>query len=141
MKKILLLLTIATFAVASTINVPADHPTIQAAIDAASPYDIIKVAAGTYPEKLYITTTDLEIIGDNRATVIIDPTGLATNNAGIYVNADNISLKSFTLRSTITNSLPRYGIKFGEIGGCTLEDVTVHDVSIEVVLMLLVRAI
>ena len=83
----------------------------------------VNVAAGTYYETLNITTAGLEIIGENRLTVIIDPTGLATNNAGIYVDADNVRLESLTLRSTISSSVPRYGIKVGDVAGCTLEDV------------------
>ncbi|MCK4858533.1 MAG: right-handed parallel beta-helix repeat-containing protein [candidate division Zixibacteria bacterium] len=101
---------------------------IQDAITDATAGDVINVAAGTYYETLNITTTGLEIIGENRATVIIDPTGLASDNAGIYVAADNVTLQSLTLQSTVSSSLPRYGIKFGEVDGCTLEDVTARDV-------------
>jgi pectin methylesterase-like acyl-CoA thioesterase len=88
----------------------------------------ILVAAGTYNETININKDGLSIIGENRTAVVIDSTGLATNNAGIYVNADNGLLQSLTLQSTVTNSLPRYGIKFGEVDGCTLEDVTARDV-------------
>ena len=40
---------------AATINVPGPYgPTIQAAINAALPGDVIQVAAGAYPEQLSI---------------------------------------------------------------------------------------
>jgi len=100
---------------------------IQEGIDLVSG-STVNVVAGTYYETLNITAAGLELIGESRATVIIDPTGLATNNAGIYVAADNVTLQSLTLQSTVTNSLPRYGIKFGDVDGCALEDVTVRDV-------------
>jgi hypothetical protein len=41
-------------ALAATINVPADYPTIQGAIDHAAPNDTIQVAAGTYAEQITI---------------------------------------------------------------------------------------
>jgi hypothetical protein len=43
----------------------------------------VHVAAGTYYEALNITTPGLEIIGEDEATVIIDPTGLGFDNAGL----------------------------------------------------------
>ena len=63
-------------AMAATINVPADHATIQAAIDAASSGDTIMVAKGTYREYLHITTDHLTIIGAGMKKSIIDLDGL-----------------------------------------------------------------
>lgn len=48
------LVTAAPLLAASTIRVPADYPTIQAAINAASDDDTIVVAAGTYQENVVI---------------------------------------------------------------------------------------
>ncbi len=61
------------------INVPADFPTIQEAIDAASLLSgdsTIQVAAGTYQEYLHITTDNLTIIGAGIDQSIIDLDGL-----------------------------------------------------------------
>ncbi|GEM_PF-2289590 len=101
--------------------------TIQEAIDVVDGSTVL-IAPGTYYETLNITLTGLQLVGEDRATVIIDPTGLASNNSGIYVDADNVTIESLTLQSTATNSLPRYGIKFGQVDGCSLIDVTVRDV-------------
>src|SRR3970282_144967 len=61
---------------ASLITVPTDYPTIQSAIDAASPGDTIKVLPGIYTEQIIITK-DLKIIGSGaKSTVIKAPTVL-----------------------------------------------------------------
>ncbi len=45
----------------ATINVPDDHDTIQAAVDAASPGDLVLIAPGTYEEAVDVETENLTI--------------------------------------------------------------------------------
>ena len=64
----------ATFAVADTIDVPADFPTISQAVAAAASGDTVLVSAGTYPECVTVTGVDqLQLLGKRGA--IIDATG------------------------------------------------------------------
>ena len=103
--------------------------TIAVALGAASAGDTINLLAGTYPEALTITLNGLSIIGENSSTVIISPpAGTATNNASMYVTADNVTLKSFSLVGVAPSSTPRYGLKFGQVTGGTLEDVEITNV-------------
>lgn len=120
----------ANFSVA-TPRYGIDHfKSIQDGIDHTAENGTVNVEAGLYKETLSIATSGITIIGtgSNRASAVIDPTGLKTNNAGIYVNADDVTLKSFTLRANKSVSLPRYGIKFGRVDGGTIENVTVQEV-------------
>ena len=51
---------------ADNLHVPADHPTIQAAIDASKPGDLITVAPGTYKERIRLKPdTTLRSAGDD----------------------------------------------------------------------------
>ena len=52
---------------AHIIHVPVDKPTIQGAVDAAQPGDLILVAPGTYHEAVKVCTSDLTIRGEDRA--------------------------------------------------------------------------
>ncbi len=53
----------ATCATAAELKVPADYPTIQAAVDAAQTNDIIRIAPGVYTEQVRISTNKLTLIG------------------------------------------------------------------------------
>ena len=59
-------------AAAGTITVPDDQPTIQAAVDAAKPGDLILIKPGTYHEAVNVTTDQLTIRGLDRNTVVLD---------------------------------------------------------------------
>jgi pectin methylesterase-like acyl-CoA thioesterase len=53
----------ANQATASDLRVPADYPTIQAAVDAAQTNDTIRIASGVYTEQVRIRTNKLTLIG------------------------------------------------------------------------------
>ena len=85
----------------ATINVPVDHSTIQAAIDAANPAggDTITVAAGTYTENIVINKPVI-LQGAGRDTTTIDATAavavIAVNilNPGGSVTFDGFTVKA-----------------------------------------------
>ena len=58
-------LTAAAFATttAADLNVPADYPTIQAAVDAAENGDRIQIAAGVYTGQVLISNKRLTLTG------------------------------------------------------------------------------
>jgi hypothetical protein len=103
---------------------------IQDGIDAVVG-SIVHILPGTYMETLNITKDNLELLGVDKTTVIIQGVaGQATNNAGIYVadGVTNATLSGFTLIGVSPSSVPRYGIKLGQADGCTLSDLLVHTV-------------
>lgn len=61
------------------INVPADAPTIQAAVNlAASSGDTIQIAAGTYVEQIQVVNKSLNIVGAGENSTIIQSPGPLT---------------------------------------------------------------
>lgn len=98
---------------AATINVPGDYSTIQAAVTAASPYDTIVVAAGTYNEMVSINKP-ITLLGANAGihpTVGVHPTetvgtrgpeSILSHN-GLYAispSADDITIDGFKFTGT-----------------------------------------
>ena len=85
-------------ATAADINVPADHATIQAAIVAANPGDVVIVAPGTYPEAINflgkaitVRSTDPNDIGVVLNT-IIDGAGVRGERA-VEGHLENIGFR------------------------------------------------
>lgn len=74
------------------IRVPGDHPTIQKAIDAADPGDIIQVAAGTYNENLRITKS-LKVMGEGPDKTIVSKDGTV-----VFISAPNVEFQGFSVR-------------------------------------------
>jgi hypothetical protein len=85
-----------------TIKVPEDHETIQDAVDAAKPGDLILVGEGTYNEAVDVTTDDLVIRGVDRNEVILD--GEFELENGIRVlDADGVAVENMTARNYTRN--------------------------------------
>jgi hypothetical protein len=85
----------------TTIRVPEDEATIQDAVDAAAPGDLVLIAPGTYEEAVDVETEDLTIRGLDRNEVILDG-GFELEN-GIRVLADGVAVENMTARNYTTN--------------------------------------
>jgi plastocyanin len=92
-----------------TLNVPKDYPTIQNAVDAASPGDLVLIDAGVYVEAVFITVPSITVRGVDRNSVILD--GKFVLGTGIMVVADGVSIENMTARFYTLNGFYWTGVK------------------------------
>lgn len=79
-----------------TIIVPDDYSTIQTAINAANVGDTVFVRNAVYYENVVVNKS-LSLIGEDPETTVIDG---GTGDYAVLVVADNVTVASFTLRSS-----------------------------------------
>jgi hypothetical protein len=89
-------------AAGKTLQVPEDFDTIQAAVDAAAPGDLVLVGKGTYAEAVNVETDDLTIRGVDRNEVILDG-GFQMDNGIRVVGADGVAIENMTARNYTGN--------------------------------------
>jgi hypothetical protein len=86
------------------LHVPADFPTIQAAVDAAMPGETILVAPGDYVEQVTIIDKDLSIVGDPGATMQAFP--------GMVINLPEIISETHALIASLRSNVSVSGLAF-----------------------------
>ncbi|MFC9225677.1 NosD domain-containing protein [Streptomyces hygroscopicus] len=86
-----------------TINVPADAPTISAAVSLAKPGDLVLVAPGEYHESVKISTKGVTLRGVSRHKVVID--GRLTQPNGVVVAAPGVAVENLTVRNNTQNGV------------------------------------
>ena len=97
---LMLLLMVGSVAAATVINVPADQPTIQAGINAASNGDTVLVAPGTYTENIDFKGKAITVRSSGGAKVTIIDGG---NLAPVATFASGETLQSVLMGFTIQN--------------------------------------
>lgn len=93
----------------ATLRVPEQYPTIQAAVKAAHPGDLVSIAPGTYNEAVTVNVPNLTIRGRDRQTVVLDGNYQLGN--GFTVVANNVILENMTARRFIGNGFYWTGVR------------------------------
>ena len=111
-------------AVPTTIIVPDDYSTIQRAINAANPGDIVLVKNGTYHEHIVINKT-ITLVGENPSDTIID--GDAVHYTPIMmINESDVIVQNLTIRNT-NSTVDTYGILVSNAENVSLFNMTVTE--------------
>ena len=119
---------------ANILNVPGDHNTIQAAINASSNGDEVIVAAGTYAGDILFNGKSIPLTGDpdNPEDVIIDANGAQRVVTFAFGESDGALIRGFTLQGGVGQDIgggntAGGGIFFGGNSTVTVEDCIIRE--------------
>lgn len=84
--------------------VPTEYETIQAAVDAAQPGELVMIEPGTYVEAVDVSTDQLTIRGVDRDTVVLDGQ-LQLDNGIRVLGADGVAVENLTTVNYTNNGL------------------------------------
>jgi parallel beta-helix repeat protein len=95
----------ATEASGRVLRVPSSYPTIQRAVDASRPGDLVLIAPGTYHEAVVVGEEhpDVVIRGADRNRVILD--GRDELSDGIRISAAGVAVENLTVRRYAVNGV------------------------------------
>ncbi|WP_318279461.1 MULTISPECIES: right-handed parallel beta-helix repeat-containing protein [Streptomyces] len=82
---------------------PADAPTISAAVSLAHSGDLVLVAPGVYRESVKISTPQVTLRGESRDKVVID--GRLQQPNGVVVTAPGVAVENLTVRDNTQNGV------------------------------------
>jgi plastocyanin len=102
--------TTAAKQTSGVIHVPADAPTIQAAVDRAAPGALVLVSPGVYKEAVTVTHPQIVIRGLDRNTTILDG-GFTLDNGIKVIDADGVAVENMTARNFTANGFFWTGVK------------------------------
>ncbi|WP_026316297.1 right-handed parallel beta-helix repeat-containing protein [Actinokineospora enzanensis] len=86
-----------------TIRVPADAPTVSAAVLLARPGDLVLIAPGVYRESVRVGTEHVTVRGESRDGVVVD--GQLRQANGIVVTAPGVAVQNLTVRNNTQNGV------------------------------------
>jgi Right handed beta helix region len=79
---------------AETLRVPSEYPTIQDAVDACSPNDMVLVAGGIYDEMVSIGVSSISLVAETANGAVISHPGPV-----VVVNGDSCTIDGFVIQS------------------------------------------
>jgi len=115
-----------------TLVVPEQYDTIQAAVDAARPGDLVLIEPGTYHEVVVVDTSSITIRGLDRNTVVLD--GRDELGNGIEITASGVAVENMTLTGYLFNGVMVNGADgeyrpdgAGSVDGYRIDHVTTYN--------------